>query len=228
MGWMGLTVSDCVLDDANMEGLRCWGVTVAATSIQRGKLFHGQLGAQSQFWPRRSSWQQVDLSGADLRGATADVSFEGINFHNAKFRSTDLGWSDLVDCSFAGVVHGVRIGQRPIAERPRGWTLTGVDLTAGRPRDLQLVGVDLGTTAVDIRLPEDDAHWVVDDWPGYLNRVAATIDGLSPGDEKLTAEVWLDYARRDSGPNQLTGFVATWDLDHLGGVALTELLRRAV
>jgi pentapeptide repeat protein len=227
MGWMALTVSDCVLDDANMEGLRCWGVKVTATSIRRGKLFHGQLGAPARFWPHRSSWQQVDLSQADLRGAVADVRFEGVSFRNAKFTSTDLEWSDLVDCSFAGVVHGVRIGRRPISDRPPSWTLTGVDFTAARPRDLQLIGVDLGTTAVDIRLPQDDAHWVIDDWRAYLHRVAETIDGLVPGDEKLSAEIWLDHARKDSGPDQLTGFVAAWDLDHLGGAALTELLRRA-
>jgi uncharacterized protein YjbI with pentapeptide repeats len=189
MGWMGLTVSDCVLDDANLEGLRCWGVTVTATSIRRGTLFHGQLGGPARFWPQRTRWQHVDLSQADLRGATADVRFEGISFRNAKFSSsTNFRWSDLVDCSFAGVLHGVQIGGRPIAERPPGWTLTGVDLIEARPRGLQLVGVNLGTTAVDIRLPRDDAHWVIDDWSGYLRRVAATVDRLPPGDEKLTVE----------------------------------------
>jgi uncharacterized protein YjbI with pentapeptide repeats len=86
LGWTGLTVRDCILDDANLEGLRCWGVTVTDTSMRTAKLFHGQLGAPAEFWPHRSRWQRVDFTRADLRGATADAIFEAVKFDHAPVR----------------------------------------------------------------------------------------------------------------------------------------------
>jgi len=144
-----------------------------------------------------------------------------------RFVTTELGWSNLVGCAFTGVVHGLHLGRRPIDDHPADWTLTSVDLSAARPRDLQLIGVDLGVPGVDIRLPDDQEHWVIHDWPAFLHRAAALVDQLPPGDDQITASIWLDYARRDSGARQRTGFVAVWDLNHLGGPALTTLLQQA-
>ncbi|MQA84710.1 MAG: hypothetical protein GEV03_08835 [Streptosporangiales bacterium] len=225
MNWTDLTVEDCVFDDADLEGLRCWGVQVACCSMRRAKLFDGQLGAAEEFWPTRSVWLDVDLSQADLRGATAGTRFERVDFRTAKFRRTDFAWSDLVHCVFAGVVQGLTIGRRPIASRPSTWTLTDVDLTEARPRDLRLIGVDLG--AVDVRLPEDAEHWHIPDWHAYLRRVTSLVAALQNGETKTAAEVWLDYATKDTGPGQITGFVAAWDLTHLGGQDLLVLLDQA-
>jgi hypothetical protein len=124
-------------------------------------------------------------------------------------------------------VHGLHLGRHPIADRPAGWMLSGVDMSAARPRDFQLIGVDLGSGGVDIRLPDDADHWLIADWPAFLDRVERLIGNLVFGDERLTAKIWLDYARRGSGTHQRIGFVAVWDLHQLGGSALTELLHQA-
>jgi uncharacterized protein YjbI with pentapeptide repeats len=224
MNWTELAVRDCVLDDADLTGLRCWGVDVAGCSMRRAKMFHGQLGAPARFWPRRSQWRDADLRQADLRGATASVLFQDVDFRNAKFQRTDFGWSDLKNCRFAGVVLGLKIGHRPIPEHPAGWLLSGVDLTAATPRRLELIGVNLDVA--DIRLPADADHWLIPDWPDYLQRLAAAVAVLPEGMLKLTASIWLDYAIRDQSPGQTTGFIAAWDLTHLGGTELRDLLNR--
>jgi len=222
MNWAELAVRDCALDDADLTGLRCWGVEVAGCSMRRARLFHGQLGAPAQYWPRRSQWRDVDLRQADLRGATASVLFQDADFRNAKFQRTDFGWSDLVNCRLAGVVLGLKIGHRPIPEQPPRWLLSGVDFTAATPRRLKLIGVNLDVAG--IQLPSDADHWLVPDWPDYLQRLAAAVAVLPEGTLKLTASIWLDYAIRDQGPGQTTGFIAAWDLTQLGGTELRDLL----
>lgn len=225
--WTRLTVRDCVLDDADLGALRCWGVTVQDASLRRADLRHGQLGAGPASVPDASAWRGVDLRGADLRGAHAYVRFEDVDFRQARFGGTDWGWSDLVRCTFAGVVHALTIGGTDPAARPASWTLTGVDLTAARPRDVRLVGVDLGADGVDVRLPEDDDHWHVPDLAAFHARLAAAVEDLT-GDARIDAEVWLEASRRRTGPAQVRGFVARWDLDALGGAALVETVRRCL
>ena len=229
MNWMRLTVRDCVLDDADIEDLRCWGLTVEDSSLRRARLGSGQLGAAKEFWPTRSRWRRVDLSQADLRGAHADAEFTQVNFRNAKLRGMNFRWSDLDDCVFAGVLHNVTIGFRHLAERPPNWRLSGVDLTAAKPRELNLVCVDLGQSEVDIRLPEDAEHWIVRDWPDYCERVRQAILALpKDGELRMVAEIWHDQAVADSGPQQTAGFVAAWDLKSLGGQELVDFLNEAL
>jgi uncharacterized protein YjbI with pentapeptide repeats len=103
LNWVGLTVRDCVMDDADIEHLRCWAVTVTDTSMVRAKLYYGQLGT-SEYGHRRSRWERVDLRRADLRATTADVEFHSVDLRHAKFRGTDFGWSDFHDCRFEGIV----------------------------------------------------------------------------------------------------------------------------
>ena len=188
--------------------------------MRRANLFHGQLGTGLD-----SSWTRVDLRGADLRGAHAQVRFERVDFRNARFTATDWGWSDLVGCTFAGVVQGLTLGRRPIADRPAGWTLREVDLTAARPRDLSLIGVDLGAPEVDLRLPTGDEHWRITDWPAFLDRVAAAVAELPDGDDRMVATIWHEHASRNTGPRQTEGFIATWDVLRLGDQPLLDTLR---
>ncbi|MGY4644941.1 pentapeptide repeat-containing protein [Cellulomonas sp. URHB0016] len=225
MSWMELSVRDCVLDDADLGGLRCWGVEVADTSLRRTSLSHGQLGTGLESYHLPSSWTDVDLRGADLRGAHAQVRFERVDFRNARFSATDWGWSDLVGCTFAGVVHGLTIGGRRAADRPPGWTLREVDLTSARPRDLVLNGVDLGAPEVDVRLPADDEHWRVEGWPAFLDRVASAVADLPDGDDRTVAAIWHEYEVGYLGARQQQGFIATCDVLRLGGPPLRELLR---
>jgi hypothetical protein len=120
------------------------------------------------------------------------------------------------------------LGRKPVAERPSSWNLRGVDLSRARPRDLRLIGVDLGCAWADVRLPEDAEHWLVEDWPAFCDRAEAAIRLLAEGDLKDVAEIWLDDERSIRGPAQSIGFVATWDLRHLGGDDLVDLVRRVV
>jgi len=152
----------------------------------------------------------------------ASVLFQDADFRNAKFQRTDFGWSDLVNCRFAGVVLGLKIGHRPISEQPPSWLLSGVDFTAATPRRLELIGVNLD--APGIRLPSDADHWLIPDWSEYLQRLAAAIAVLPDGTLKLTASIWLDYAIKDQSPGQTVGFIAARDLNQLGGTELHDLL----
>ncbi|WP_456786061.1 hypothetical protein [Cellulomonas sp. P5_C5] len=149
-------------------------------------------------------------------------------FRNARFGATDWGWSDLVGCTFAGIVQGLTLGARPDAERPPGWTLREVDLTSARPRELVLIGVDLGSPEVDVRLPSGDEHWHVEDWPAFLDRVATVVAAMPDGEETAVAAVWHESASRNRGLRQSEGFIATWDVLRLGGDALLDTLRACV
>lgn len=222
MNWRGHCVEDCVVDHARVEGLRCWGVDVTGSSFVGADLRSGQLGPlpTEQFGPSR--WVRVDLRRADLRGAQAGAEFSSVDLGNAKLTGADLGWSLLHDVRFAGVVHGLTIGRRPVADRPADWTLTDVDLTRARPRGLRLIGVDLG--AMDLRLPEDDEHWRVRGWPAVLEAVEARAQ-RAEDDVRLTAKVWVEQQRADLGPQQSEGFIAERDLLELGGPALAALVR---
>lgn len=71
---------------------------------------------------------------------TGTVDFERVSFANAKFSRTDFGWSDLVDCTFRGVVNGLFIGGWPVADAPAHWRLSGVDMLASRPRRVEFRG----------------------------------------------------------------------------------------
>lgn len=225
--WIQLEITDCVFDDAKLENLRCWGVLVKSCSFRRANLHHSQLGASAEFWPNRAVWENDDLSHADLRRATASARFEQVNFANAKFTGTDFAWSDLVDCTFRGIVYGLSIGRLPVTGAPRQWRLAGVNMADARPRRVRFQGVNFGDRGIDISLPEDIDHWHVDAWPQFLVRVAAQIAVLPEGMEKTTAQIWLDYATRESGPRQTTGFIATRDVTDFGGQPLLDLLAEA-
>lgn len=227
MNWFQHEVTSCRFDDVNLEHLRCWGVHVEDCSFHRVELHHSQLGAPSDFWPNRSLWRSIDMSQADLRHVAADVRFEHADFRNARFTATDFGWSDLIDCAFRGVVHGLTIGKLPVTSAPSSWTLSGIDLTEARPHRVELRGVNLGRPDVGIAFPNDAEHWHIRDWPHFLSRVAESISRLPAGQEKTVAAIWLDYATRHSGRHQSTGFIATWDLNDLGGQPLIDLLAGA-
>jgi uncharacterized protein YjbI with pentapeptide repeats len=224
MRWRQLTLRDVVLDDAVLTGLRCWGVRVLGCSMKRANLYSGQLGPSAEWWPIRSHWCDVNLERADLRRCHSSSRFEHVNFSHAKITKVDLGWSDLVDCQFAGVVNTLTIGKRPIQNQPRGWRLERVDLAHAKPRNIELIGVNLGSRDVDLRLPQDDDHWRVDDWRDFLDRVGRAVAEVDDVGLQRTGRIWHDYAVKDSGPSQSVGFVVVWDLRNLGGEALVDLL----
>jgi uncharacterized protein YjbI with pentapeptide repeats len=215
INWKGLAVRDCVLDDVDLQHLRCWDIEVTGCSLRRANLHFAQMG-------RPGVWRDVDLSQADLRGALATVRFERVDFSNTKFRTTEFGFSDLIDCRFAGIVFGLHLGEQ-IRNRPANWRLERVDLRNARPRRLELTNVDLGGGA-DLRLPEDADHWLVTDWPEYIDRVGKAADDLPDNDLRLVAKIWVDFEKSALGPAQVSGFVAVWDLLDLGGSELRDFL----
>lgn len=220
--WFHLTVQNCVLDDADLQHLRCWEVQVLQTSARRANLFHSQLGSPG-------IWQNVDLRQADLRGMIAHGRFEQVDFRNAKLRGANFAWSDLAECVFAGVLPNITIGALPFEERPANWQLTGVNMTAARPRELSLIGVDLGAESVDIQLPMDSEHWLIPGWSAFLDRLQLVITDLPEGgDLRLDAQIWLNHERRHCNPGQRTGFIAAWDLESFGGSELRHWLQTAV
>lgn len=225
--WYQHEAVSCIFDDANLEHIRCWGVLVEGCSFQRASLYYGQLGASAEWWPNRSIWKNSDFSRADLRRMSATVRFEQINFGRAKFGPTNFGWSDVVDCEFDGIVDGLDFGALPVSDAPPRWDLSGVDMTHARPRRVEFRGVNLGNDAVKIALPEDEEHWRIRDWPGFLHRVADAIVALPDGIDKTTAQIWLEHVAKRTGPQQSEGFIARWDLDRLGGQRLVEIISTA-
>ena len=222
--WTDQVVSDCVLDDADLSGLRCWGVHVEGSSFVRADLRHGQLGPGADAWPVRSRWERVDLRSADLRGVVTNSVLRQLDLGHAKLRGARLSWSDLDDCRFAGVIVNLTVGQRPVAQRPADWLLRAVDLRRATLRDCQFIGVDLGRPEVDIRWPEGEGHWHVRDWPGLLSRVGSVLPTIDDPDLRSRAGIWHEFAVSGSGPRQLTGYLAEADLRSLGGDPLVALV----
>ncbi|HEY3406571.1 MAG TPA: pentapeptide repeat-containing protein [Propionicimonas sp.] len=169
----------------------------------------------------------MDFTGADLRHVTAAVSFEDVDFGAARLTGARFSWSDLIDCTFRGVVHALVIGARPITQAPAEWRLTRVDMTQAKPRRLELLGVNLGAPGVEIELPSNGDYWLLEDWRGFLEAVAQSVARLPDGPQRGTVQIWLDFAQADSGSRQTTGFVAVRDVTDLGGDELLALLAAA-
>lgn len=185
MSWTDHRVEDCVLDDADLTNLRCWGVHVARSRLRRARLHHAQPGAgpAARFPP--SLWCDLDLTSADLRASTAaHATLERAELGSARLAGAH--WTSLVDCRFAGVVDGLTLGGSVVGENAEGVRLRGVDLSRARIRRLRLVGVDLGHPSVDLTLPEDDGHWVVPSWPAFLTRGPQRVPTVRPGGYRPT------------------------------------------
>lgn len=219
LNWTEHRLTDCVLVDAQLDYLRCWGVEVVNCSAQRVSLRNAQIGAPAP-GVRRSDWRRVDLRGADLRQMFGDVLLEDIDLRRARFGRTYLGWSDLNRIQFDGPVQSLAIGDLHADRRPNTWLLKDVDLTRARPRVLSLIGVNLGQADVDIRLPDDDEHWLIHDWPQFLARVAAT----APDELRGDADIWVEHERHHLGPHQTAGFTTRRDAIEYAGEQFAALL----
>lgn len=219
MNWTGLRVTDCLLVETQLDDLRCWGIEVADCVARGASLRHAQIGAPAEEYGR-SSWRRVDLQGADLRQLHGNVLLEDIDLSRATFAHTNLGWSDLNRVRFRGTVSGLIIGDLHADQRPRVWTLREVDLSEARIRELSLIGVNLGTSDVDIRLPDDEEHWLIRDWPAFLDRVASN----APADLRQAADTWIEHHRHEFGPHQIWGFATLWDSRKYAGDPFAELL----
>ena len=207
MNWTHLQVSDCVLVDAQLDQLRCWGVSVSDCLAQRAAHRDAQIGASAGSGFSQSSWQRTDLRGADLRHLHGSAVFEDVDLRSARFGPTDFGWSHLVRVRFSGMVTGLSIGGLKVEDRPHRWRLHGVDLTEARLDQLRLNGVDLGSPGVDLRLPEDEDQWVIRDWSQYLDRLQAR----ALADLEADVRIWTDVERRHLGPHQTLGFTTYAD-----------------
>lgn len=219
MNWTGLGVSNCVLVDAQLDDLRCWGVEVSDCVARRASLRQAQIGAAAEGYGR-SSWRRIDLEGADLRRLIGDVVLEDVDLGRAQFGHTSLGWSDLIRIRFRGLVRGLIIGDLHADQRPAAWTLSEVDFSEADLRDLRLLAVNLGTEEADIRLPDTAEQWLIRDWPAFLDRVAAN----APADLGQAADIWVDQHRRELGPQQIWGFTTLRDAVDYAGKPFAELL----
>lgn len=220
MNWKGLRVTDCVLVDAQLDNLRCWGIEVADCVARRASLRYAQIGAPAEGYGR-SAWRRVDLQGADLRQLHGNVVLEDVDLSRAKFGRTDLGWSDLIRVLFSGTVRGLIIGDLHADQRPRAWTLSEVDFSGAKLQDLRLLAVNLGTPEVDLKLPDDEEQWLIRDWPAFLERVAVN----APPELRQAADVWVQHHRHELGPNQTRGFTTLRDAREYAGEPFAELLK---
>lgn len=222
LNWRGLRVTDCVLDDAQLDMLRCWGIEVADCVAHRASLRSAQIGAPAPGLPR-SVWRRVYLQGADLRQLHGNVVLEDVDLSRAKFGGTSLGWSDLRRVRFEGTVGSLTIGDLHAGEPPPHWTAREVDLSQAKPHGLQLIGVDLGTPQVDIRLPDDEEHWLIRDWPAFLDRVTAN----APPALRLDTDIWVEHQRRALGPHQTWGFATLRAAREYAGEPFADLLQKS-
>lgn len=221
MNWMRLRVTDCALVDAQLDNLRCWGIEVADCVARSASLRYAQVGALFQGYAR-SSWRRIDLQGADVRQLFGNVLLEDVDLSRAKFGLTNLERSDLNRVHFRGTVAGLSIGGGlPAEARPPVQMLREVDLSEAKPRELSLVGINLGTPEVDIRLPDDEEHWLIHDWLAFLDRVVAA----APDELRREVDIWVDYQRQRLGPHQAWGFTTLRDSLNYGGQPFADLLR---
>jgi hypothetical protein len=97
----------------------------------------------------------------------------------------------------------------------------GVDLRKAKLKFVEFRGLDMA----EVRWPEDEDHFVVEDYPATLDRLLATWRARSDlASRRLAAS--FGVVRKWVGPKQRVGVVSKADLIEVGGEeAVADFLR---
>ena len=189
-----------------------WGTSISNTSFRAADLRRVALGGVDN--GRRNSFRCVDFTKADLR-QTVYVSADmvGCTFSHTKIAKVDFQGTVFVDCRFEGRLEEVQFHRhafRGEAFPPN--EMSGVDLRGAKLSHVEFRGLDMEL----VKWPEDEDHFVIEDYPATLDRLLATWKTRSDaGSKRLVASFGI--LRRWVGAKQRVGVVSKADLLEAGG-----------
>jgi uncharacterized protein YjbI with pentapeptide repeats len=173
---------------------RLWSTRISDTTFRSTDLRGSVLGAVQD--GKRNGFRNVDFGTTDLR-RTAYVSaeFNACTFAYTRLDKVDFQGSTFADCSFEGELREVmfyREGFRGGAYPPN--EMVGVDFSRAELRWCAFRGLDLD----DVRLPHNDDHIVLNDFPEMLDRLLLALRGREDLGSKTMVAVFAD-ARKWAG-----------------------------
>lgn len=213
-------ISDCVFDKCSCQDWRLWTTTVSETNFSSADLRRSALGGVQD--GRRNTFRKVEFTNADLRQTSyVAAEFVGCTFKDTRLDKVDFQTSTFTECKFEGELREVLFYRRgfkgeafPVNE------MTDVDFSRAELRWVEFRGLDMET----VRFPEDDDHFIVDDYPRVLDRLLETVKGRNDvASKRLTAV--LSNRRKWVGAKQQRGVFNKNDLLEIGG---EEGLRRVL
>jgi uncharacterized protein YjbI with pentapeptide repeats len=173
-------VENCRFDRAQLDDLRIWGTVFVQSSFVRTRLTGATLGSGTEH-AARNVWQDVDFSGASMRGAVVDQAvFSGCDFGQAKIDKLEFRQCEIVDCRFAGKLRDVIFYGRATSQGPASPPFERVDLSAAV---LDMCEFD-GCRFADSTFPADPDVRVIAGFPALAQ---CTLDALV-GDDSQAAK----------------------------------------
>jgi len=204
--FIGCEISNCCFDDCEMEDFRIYATTTRDSTFRRANLKETALGAasiQGPYQRKRNSFIGVDFSQADLRKTSyVAAAFEGCFFRNTKLSNIDFGTTSFKDCIFEGELRQVRFWRSDLFARGYPESafppneMVGIDFSNAKLRDVEFRGLSLDR----VRLPDDAAHIMINDFPGVLDKLISVF--RQQGDETARSLVaFLGVYRKWTVPN---------------------------
>lgn len=205
-------VENCRFDGCNLKGARIWATTFRDVSFRGANLHGSVLGGVHD--GVRNTFVGVDFPEANLTGTIYEAAaFERCTFCNAKLVKIDFQTSTFTACRFEGQLDDVLFYRNGFkGERYPPYEMVNVDFTRARLKHVGFRGLVLDL----VRLPDDEEHIVLKNFPATLDQMAATLqrhgDALS---KKLVAFIGID--RKWTVPNQEQGYINVPDLADIVG-----------
>jgi len=221
-------ISNCCFDQCELRNLRLWASTIQDCTFRGADLRQSGLGLASidgTFAKRRNRFVNVDFARADLRNTVyVAAAFERCSFSRAKLVKIGVGTSTFTDCYFEGELREVRFWRSDLSVR--GFPtdsfppneMIDVDFSRATLRDVEFRGLSLD----HVRLPNDNDHIVIEDFPSVLDSLIATL--MRQHDQ--TANILLAYlgAYRKWAVPGARGVLNKQDLADIGPGIVERLL----
>ena len=134
-------------------------------------------------------------------------------FNNTRLDKVNFEGSPFVDCTFIGELSEVCFQDKTfgMGEWPPN-KLERIDFSRARSRSVEFRGLDLD----DVRLPNDDEHIILNDYPRTLDELLAALQYENfAGSRGLRA--YLGCYRKWVGPAQKIGVLNKRDLLEIAG-----------
>lgn len=202
---------DCLFERALLDNAKFAACRFDGCSFARADLAVVNLG---QIWgngpPLPSRFSDCSFANATFGFTFAYGSeFERCDF--TRMRSRDSHWYGVrfVDCTFAGEIKTAKFhATDPNSRLPRRPDmLDGLDLSRTSLTECEFHGLNLH----DTRFPTDDHHLVVEDYPCFLEQLAAGL--AQPKSRAGTYSLgWIKREQKRLGPSQRHGLVNLGDV----------------
>ncbi|MDE2125650.1 MAG: pentapeptide repeat-containing protein [Armatimonadetes bacterium] len=165
-------IEDCVFDDCVLADLRIWATRLENVSFRGADMRGAALGTMEDGYC--DTYVNVDFTQADLRRAFSHKStFTNCIFRNTRLRKVEFWGSNFIDCVFEGELREVIFARDawPPGEFPPN-EMINVDLRKSRfwLTDFRKLNLDR------VLFPEDDDHFVIDQFPQTVARVISVIE----------------------------------------------------